>query len=96
MVHDPTTILQVMTEYFGGVLVLVLTFLCWHFDRHGRANATTKASYVALVSLILLILTPPVCSQITSGLMARRSTDTITSNIAVGAGADCGMLGRSV
>ncbi len=55
MVHDPTTILQVMTEYFGGVLVLVLTFLCWHFDRHGRANA----SYVALVSLILLLLTPP-------------------------------------
>ena len=59
MVYDPTTILQVMTEYFGGVLVLILTFLCWHFDRHGRANATTKASYVALVSLILLILTPP-------------------------------------
>ena len=59
MVHDPTTILQVMTEYFGGVLVLVLIFLCWHFDRHGRANATTKASYVALVSLILLLLTPP-------------------------------------
>ena len=48
-----------MTEYFGGVLVLLLTFLCWHFDRHGRANATTKASYVALVSLILLIITPP-------------------------------------
>jgi hypothetical protein len=51
--------LQVMTEYFGGILLLVLTFLCWHFDRHGRANATTKASYVALVSLILLFIAAP-------------------------------------
>ena len=59
MVHDTTIILQVMTEYVGGVLVLLLTFLCWHFDRHGRADATTKASYVALVSLILLVITPP-------------------------------------
>jgi hypothetical protein len=59
MVHDPTTILKVMTAYFGGILLLLLTFLCWHFDRHGRANATTKASYVALVSLILVIITPP-------------------------------------
>jgi hypothetical protein len=58
-VHDPTTILKVMTEYFGCVLLLFLTFLCWHFDRHGRANATTKASYVVLVSLILLILAAP-------------------------------------
>ncbi len=57
--HDLNTLLGVMTEYFGGVLVLVLTFLCWHFDRRGRANATTKASYVALVSLILLLITPP-------------------------------------
>jgi hypothetical protein len=59
MVHDPTTILKVITVYFSGILLLVLTFLCWHFDRHGRANATTKASYIALVSLILLIITPP-------------------------------------
>ena len=59
MVHDPTTILKVITVYFSGILLLVLTFLCWHFDRHGRANATTKASYVALVSLILVIITPP-------------------------------------
>ena len=59
MVHDPTTILKVMTVYFSGILLLLLTFLCWHFDRHGRANATTKASYVALVSLILVIITPP-------------------------------------
>ena len=59
MVHDPTTILKVMTEYFGGILLLLLTFLCWQFDRRGRANAMTKASYVALASLILLIITPP-------------------------------------
>ncbi len=59
MVHDPTTILKVMTVYFSGILLLLLTFLCWHFDRHGRANATTKASYVALVSLILLVITLP-------------------------------------
>jgi hypothetical protein len=59
MVHDPTTILKVMTVYFSGILLLLLTFLCWHFDRRGRANATTKASYVALASLILLIITPP-------------------------------------
>jgi hypothetical protein len=59
MVHDPTTILKVMTEYFGGILLLLLTFLCWHFDRHGRADAMTKASYVALVSLILLIISLP-------------------------------------
>ena len=59
MVHDPTTILQVMTEYFGGVLVLVLTLLCWHFDRRGKANVTTKASYVALTCLILLVMALP-------------------------------------
>ena len=59
MVHDPTTILKVMTAYLSGILLLLLTFLCWHFDRHGRANGTTKASYVALVSLILVIITPP-------------------------------------
>jgi hypothetical protein len=40
-------------------LVLVLTFLCWHFDRRGRANVTTKASYVALTCLILLVMTLP-------------------------------------
>ena len=48
-----------MTEYFGGVLVLVLTFLCWHFDRRGKANVTTKASYIALTCLILLVMTLP-------------------------------------
>jgi hypothetical protein len=57
--HDLNTLLGVMSEYFGGVLVLVLTFLCWHFDRRGRANATTKASYVALTCLILLVMTLP-------------------------------------
>jgi hypothetical protein len=48
-----------MTEYFGGVLVLVLTFLCWHFERRGKANVTTKASYVALTCLILLVMALP-------------------------------------
>jgi hypothetical protein len=57
--HDLNTTLGVMTEYFGGVLVLVLTFLCWHFDRRGRANFTTKASYVALTCLILLVMALP-------------------------------------
>ena len=57
--HDLNTTLGVMTEYFGGVLVLVLTFLCWHFDRQGRANATTKASYVALACLILVVMALP-------------------------------------
>jgi hypothetical protein len=57
--HDLNTLLGVMTEYFGGVLVLVLTFLCWHFDRRGKANVTTKASYVALTCLILLVMALP-------------------------------------
>jgi hypothetical protein len=57
--HDLNTLLGVMTEYFGGVLVLVLTFLCWHFERRGKANVTTKASYVALTCLILLVMAFP-------------------------------------
>ena len=57
--HDLNTLLGVMTEYFGSVLVLVLTFLCWHFDRRERANVTTKASYVALTCLILVIIALP-------------------------------------
>jgi hypothetical protein len=40
-------------------LVLVLTFLCWRFDRRGRANVTTKASYVVLTCLILVIMALP-------------------------------------
>jgi hypothetical protein len=57
--HDLNTLIGVMTEYFGSVLVLLLTFLCWHFDRHGRANVTIKASYIALTRLILVIMALP-------------------------------------
>ena len=59
VMHDLNTLIGVMTEYFGGVLVLVLTFLCWHLDRRGRANVTTKASYIALTCLILVIMALP-------------------------------------
>ncbi len=57
--HDLNTLLGVMTEYFGGVLVLILTFLCWHFDRCGKANVITKASYIGLTCLILLAMALP-------------------------------------
>ena len=57
--HDLNTLIGVMTEYFGSVLVLLLTFLCCHFDRRGRANVTTKASYVVLTCLILLVMALP-------------------------------------
>ena len=56
---DPTHLAQNLTEYFSAVMCLVLTFHCWRLDRQGRANATTKASYVALVGLLLLILALP-------------------------------------
>jgi len=57
--HELNTLLGVMTEYFGGVLVLILTFLCWYFERRGKANPTTKASYLALTCLILLVMVLP-------------------------------------
>ena len=56
---DPTHLAQNLTEYFSAVMCLVLTFHCWRLDRQGRANATTKASYVALAGLLLLILALP-------------------------------------
>jgi hypothetical protein len=58
-VTAPTYIVQNLTEYFSGVMCLVLTFHCWHLDWRGGANATTKASYVALVCLLLLIMALP-------------------------------------
>ena len=58
-VTDPTHVVQNLTEYFSAVMCLVLTFHCWRLDRQGRANVTTKASYVALVSLLLLIMALP-------------------------------------
>ena len=56
---DPTHLAQNLTEYFTAVMCLVLTFHCWRLDRQGRVGATTKASYVALVGLLLLIMALP-------------------------------------
>jgi hypothetical protein len=58
-VTEPTYIVQNLTEYFSVVTCLVLTFYCWHLDWQGRANATTKASYVGLVCLLFLIMALP-------------------------------------
>ena len=58
-VTDPSYIVQNLTEYFSGVMCLVLTFHCWRLDWRGRASATTKASYLALVCLLLLIMALP-------------------------------------
>ena len=57
--HDLTTLLQVLTEYTTGVMLLTLTFYCWHLDRHGRATKTLKTSYVALCCLLLLFMILP-------------------------------------
>jgi len=57
--HDTSVLLEVLTEYCSGMSLLVLTFLCWHYDRRGKATATTKASYVALACLILLVMVLP-------------------------------------
>jgi hypothetical protein len=56
---DPTHLAQNLTEYFSAVMCLVLTFHCWRLDRQGRVGTTTKASYVALVGLLLLIMALP-------------------------------------
>jgi hypothetical protein len=59
LVNDPTYLVQNLTEYFSAMMCLVLTFLCWHLDRRGRANVITKASYVGLVGLLLVIMALP-------------------------------------
>jgi hypothetical protein len=59
LVNDPTYLVQNLTEYFSAMMCLVLTFLCWHLDRQGRANVITKASYVGLVCLLLVIMALP-------------------------------------
>src|SRR3712207_6003303 len=51
--HDLTTTLQVLTEYTSGVMLLALTFYCWHLDRRGRPTKTRKAASVALCCLLL-------------------------------------------
>jgi len=56
---DPTYLIQNLAEYFTGVMCLELTFHCWRLDRQGRASDTTKASYVALVCVLFLIMALP-------------------------------------
>ena len=57
--YDLTTVLQVLIQYTTGVMVLALTFYCWHLDRHGRATKILKTSYVALCCLLLLFMALP-------------------------------------
>jgi hypothetical protein len=57
--RDPTYLIQNLAQYFTGVLCLVLTFHCWRLDRQGRASAITKASYVALICILFLIMAMP-------------------------------------
>ena len=59
VMSDPTHLAQNLTEYFSALMCLVLTFHCWRLERQGRVGATTKASYVALVGLLLLIMALP-------------------------------------
>ena len=53
------TILQVLTEYTSGLMLLALTFYCWHLDRGGRATKILKTSYFVLACLLLLIMALP-------------------------------------
>jgi len=41
-------ILQVLTEYASGLMLLALTFYCWHLDRGGRATKILKTTYFVL------------------------------------------------
>jgi hypothetical protein len=59
-VSAPTYLIQNLVEYFTGVMCLVLTIYSWRLDWQGRASATTKASYVALVCMLFLIMALPV------------------------------------
>ncbi len=59
VMYDLTTVLQVLIQYTTGVMVLALTFYCWHLDRRGRATKTLKTSYVALCCLLLLFMALP-------------------------------------
>jgi hypothetical protein len=56
---DLVTILQVLTEYTSGGMLLALTFYCWHLDRGGRATKILKTSYFVLACLLLLIMALP-------------------------------------
>ena len=52
-------ILQVLTEYASGLMLLALTFYCWHLDRGGRATKFLKTSYFVLACLLLLFMALP-------------------------------------
>ena len=52
-------ILQVLTEYASGLMLLALTFYCWHLDRGGRATKILKTSYFVLACLLLLFMALP-------------------------------------
>ena len=56
---DLVTILQALTEYTSGVMLLALTFYCWHLDRGYRATRIHKISYFVLACLLLLIMALP-------------------------------------
>jgi hypothetical protein len=58
--HDlANNIPQALAEYTSGVMLLALSFYCWHLDRRGRATKTLKASYFALACLLLLFMALP-------------------------------------
>ena len=59
VMSDPPYLIQNLVEYFTGVLCLILTFHCWRLDLQGRSSAVTKASYVALVCMLFLIMAIP-------------------------------------
>ena len=59
LMHDLATILQVLTEYTSGVMLLALTFHCWQLDRRDKATKTLKVSYLALACLLLLFMALP-------------------------------------
>ena len=59
VMSDPNYLVQNLAEYFTGVMCLVLTLHCWRLDRQERANATAKASYVALICMLFLIMALP-------------------------------------
>jgi len=58
-VPDLITILQVLSEYTSGGMLLALTFYCWHLDRGGRATKILKISYFVLACVLLLIMALP-------------------------------------
>jgi hypothetical protein len=56
---DLVIVFQVLAEYVSGLMLLALTFYCWHLDRGGRATKILKTSYLMLACLLLLIMALP-------------------------------------